>query len=166
MVEIEPRWTAGVATRRSEPDLPLGGGVRTTIVPPPPKPRDLRGDVRIVGAMKLASIRLVTREVDSLVAFYKQVTGIEPFSPPGFKGYAEIRLPSCTIAIVSEEAVAQFNAGAASAAANRSVILEFDVDDVDAEKSRMGSIITDWVQQPTAQPWGTAPCSSAIPTAT
>jgi uncharacterized glyoxalase superfamily protein PhnB len=50
--------------------------------------------------------------------------------------------------------VETYNAGAASAAANRSAILEFEVSDVDAERARLRGTVTDWVQEPTSQPWG------------
>jgi catechol 2,3-dioxygenase-like lactoylglutathione lyase family enzyme len=46
------------------------------------------------------------------------------------------------------------NAGATSPAANRSVILEFPVADVDAERLRLGSVQVNWVMEPTNQPWG------------
>ncbi|GLL04583.1 VOC family protein [Dactylosporangium matsuzakiense] len=38
--------------------------------------------------------------------------------------------------------------------ANRSSILEFEVADVDAEHTRLRDHVTDWVQEPTTQPWG------------
>lgn len=101
--------------------------------------------------MKLASIRLVTRDVDALAAFYEQLTGTARSRIPGFEGYAEIRLPGCTLAIASEEAVRKFHPAATISAA---AILEFEVSDVDRERERLDGIVADWVQQPTTQPWG------------
>ena len=46
------------------------------------------------------------------------------------------------------------NAGALSAGANRSAVLEFQVDDVDAERSRLKASLVKLVQEPTDQPWG------------
>ena len=46
------------------------------------------------------------------------------------------------------------NEGATSPVANRSVILEFPVADVDAERLRLGSVKVDWVMEPTNQLWG------------
>ena len=43
--------------------------------------------------MKLASIRMTTRDVPALTKFYEKLTGIAPSSHPNFPGYAEIRLP-------------------------------------------------------------------------
>jgi uncharacterized glyoxalase superfamily protein PhnB len=47
-----------------------------------------------------------------------------------------------------------FNAGAAEPAANRSVILDFQVKDVDRERSRLSELIDGFVLEPTDQPWG------------
>jgi predicted enzyme related to lactoylglutathione lyase len=103
--------------------------------------------------MKLASIRLTTRDVPALVKFYEKLTGITASLQPGFTGYAEIRLPSFTIALASEESAAKFNAGAVVGASNRSAILEFEVADVDAERARLEGLVTEWVMQPTDMPW-------------
>jgi uncharacterized glyoxalase superfamily protein PhnB len=104
--------------------------------------------------MKLASIRLTTRDVPALTKFYEKLTGIAPSLQPGFTGYAEIRFPSFTIAIASEESGAKLDAGAPKAAANQSAILEFEVADVDAERSRLEGLVTEWVMQPADMPWG------------
>ena len=103
--------------------------------------------------MKFASIRLTTCDVPALVKFYQELTGIAPSFQPGFTGYAEIRLPSFTIALASEESAAKFNAGAAVGASNRSAILEFEVADVDAERARLEGLVTEWVMEPTDMPW-------------
>ena len=59
-------------------------------------------------------------------------------------------------AIVSPcaETVGLFGAGSARAADNHSVIIEFRVDDVDAEHARLQSLVENWVQEPTTMPWG------------
>ena len=100
--------------------------------------------------IKFASVRLVTNNFDQLVGFYARLAGIEPTRlAPGF---AEIRLPGAVLAISTEALIAKFNAGAAVAAANKSAILEFEVDDVEATHARMTDIET--VQAPTTMPWG------------
>jgi uncharacterized glyoxalase superfamily protein PhnB len=48
--------------------------------------------------------------------------------------------------------IKQFNAGAATAAANRSAIIEFQVDDVDAVHRRLGD--ADCAMPPADMPWG------------
>ena len=104
--------------------------------------------------MRLASIRLTTRDVPALAKFYEKLTGITPSLQPGFTGYAEIRLPSFTIALASEENTTKFNPGAVVGAANRSAILEFEVADVDVERARLEGLVTEWVMRPTNMPWG------------
>jgi uncharacterized glyoxalase superfamily protein PhnB len=102
--------------------------------------------------MKLASIRLVTNDLDRLVAFYTMLTGAAAARlAPDF---AEIRLEGAIVAISTERAVRQFNVGAATAAANRSAILEFQVDDVDSVHTRLSDAPVDYVMKPTDQPWG------------
>ena len=104
--------------------------------------------------MKLASIRLTTRDVPALTTFYEKLTGVAPWIHPSFPGYAEVRFPGFTIALASEESAAKFNPGAMIGAANRSAILEFEVADVDAERARLDGLVTQWVMEPTDMPWG------------
>ncbi|MFL6697962.1 MAG: VOC family protein [Vitreoscilla sp.] len=101
--------------------------------------------------MKFASVRLVTLEVERLVQFYTRICGIAAVRLAD--GFAEIRLPGATLAISAEHLIQRFNAGAAPAAANRSAILEFEVDDVDQVLSSLGSAAV-VVQEPTVMPWG------------
>lgn len=101
--------------------------------------------------MKLSSVRVVSDDVPALAAFYEQVTGI---SPVGFADYMELQTPAATLAICSQLSVAGVDAGALQAAANHSAVLEFQVEDVDAERSRLDAVVTDWVLQPSDQQWG------------
>ena len=102
--------------------------------------------------MKLASIRLVTHNLDSLVSFYTMLTGAAAARLA--EDFAEIRLEGAIVAISTERAIKQFNVGAATAAANRSAILEFQVDDVDGVRARLSDAPVDYVMEPTNQPWG------------
>ena len=101
--------------------------------------------------MKLASTRLVAADIKAMVGFYEMVTGqsAEWLAPV----FAEIVTPSATLAIGSADTVALFSAGSAEPAANRSAILEFQVDDVDAEFARLKGSVT-VVQEPKTMPWG------------
>jgi catechol 2,3-dioxygenase-like lactoylglutathione lyase family enzyme len=110
--------------------------------------------IRKVDSMKLASVRLVTEDLPALAAFYSVLTGTEPVTPFGPGDYAELHTEGSIIALVTTAGVERFNNAAAVAAANRSAILEFEVDDVDDERARLGDRVTDWVQEPTTQPWG------------
>ena len=101
--------------------------------------------------MKFASVRLVTLDVERLIEFYTRISGVPAVRPAD--GFAEIRLPGATLAISAEHLIQRFNAGAAPAAANRSAILEFEVDDVERVLSSLGSAAV-IVQAPTVMPWG------------
>ena len=101
--------------------------------------------------MKFASTRLVAADIKTMVGFYELVTGqrAEWLAPI----FAEIVTPSATLAIGSVETVALFKEGSAEAAANRTAILEFRVDDVDAEFARLKDKV-EVVQAPKMMPWG------------
>jgi len=102
--------------------------------------------------MKFASIRLVTQEFERLVAFYRNLSGVEPVRLAD--GFAELRCDGAVLAISSEQLIQRFNAGAATAAANRSAILEFEVDDLDSVCERMRAAGVEIVMPVTAMPWG------------
>ena len=102
--------------------------------------------------MQFASIRIITDDLDRLVAFYEQLTGVTADRPA--PPFAELVLPTATLAIGHSQTVPLFGAGSAQAADNHTVIIEFRVDDVDAEYARLTSIIDEWVQEPTTMPWG------------
>jgi uncharacterized glyoxalase superfamily protein PhnB len=101
--------------------------------------------------MKFASTRLVASDIKAMVGFYELVTGqrAEWLAPV----FAEIITPSATLAIGSVETVALFREGSAEASANRTAILEFRVDDVDAEFARLKDKI-EVVHEPKVMPWG------------
>lgn len=101
--------------------------------------------------MKFASTRLVAADIKAVVAFYELVTGrsAEWLAPV----FAEIVTPSATLAIGSAETVALFKEGSAEPAANRTAILEFMVDDVDAAFTRLQDKVT-VVHEPKLMPWG------------
>lgn len=102
--------------------------------------------------MQFASIRIITDDLDRLVAFYEQVTGVTADRPA--PPFAELVLPSATLAIGHSQTVPLFGAGSARAADNHTVIIEFRVEDVDAEYARLAPFVDDWVQEPTTMPWG------------
>ncbi|MEU2348918.1 VOC family protein [Modestobacter sp. NPDC049651] len=101
--------------------------------------------------MHLASIRLITDDVDSLVDFYEEVTQVAAERPAPV--FAELRYATCTLAIGHSSTAALFN-GAAQPASNRTAILEWVVDDVDAEFDRLQPVVTAWEMAPTTMPWG------------
>lgn len=104
----------------------------------------------------LVSIRLITDDVTRLVAFYEAVTGADArWATPDF---AELRTAAGTLAIGSTRTVALFAPGSARAADNRTAIIEFRVQDVDAEHRRLHDVVAaaggTFVTTPTTMPWG------------
>ena len=102
--------------------------------------------------MKLISIRMITADVARLVTFYEKVTGVAAVW--GNELFAEIPTPVGTLAIGSDKTVPLFGAGSAEPGANRSAIVEFLVDDVDAEYERLRADVGEIVTTPTTMPWG------------
>lgn len=102
--------------------------------------------------MQLAATRIITDDVDALVAFYESVTGItaERLHPM----FAELRTPSGTLAIASSATVPLLGDDAAEARANRSVMVDFLVADVDATYAALQGVVDVFVNQPTDMPWG------------
>ncbi|OLL28207.1 glyoxalase [Burkholderia sp. SRS-W-2-2016] len=102
--------------------------------------------------MKFASVRLVTSDFERLVDFYQRLSGIK--AERLADGFAEMRFPNSTLAISSENLIKLFNVGAATSAANRSAILEFEVEDVDLVCEQMQAFGTAVVMPTTLMPWG------------
>ena len=102
--------------------------------------------------MNLSATRIITDDVDRLAAFYETVTGTAPTRLHEL--FAELRTPTGTLAIASSRTVPAMGAGTAEAGANRSVLLDFLVDDVDAAYERLRPVLTDLVREPTDMPWG------------
>jgi len=99
-----------------------------------------------------ASIRVITDDLEQIVQFYEQVTGVPAVrATPVF---AELNLPSATLAFGHTQTTQLFGQDSARPADNHSVIIEFLVDDVDREYERLTALVEQWVQKPTTMPWG------------
>jgi predicted enzyme related to lactoylglutathione lyase len=114
-------------------------------------PQQLCGAIERDKAMKFASTRLIAADIKAMVRFYEMVMGqsAEWLAPI----FAEIVTPAATLAIGSVETVALFKEGSAQPAANRTAIVEFQVDDVDAEFARLKDEL-EVVHEPKMMPWG------------
>ncbi|RBQ03976.1 VOC family protein [Pedobacter miscanthi] len=104
--------------------------------------------------MNLISIRIITSKIEELIHFYEQVTGAIAvrFTPD----FAEIKTKTATLAIGSTNTL-QFFGGdtVAQPAQNRSVIIEFMVDDVQQRFEVLAPLLKECtVQEPTVMPWG------------
>jgi uncharacterized glyoxalase superfamily protein PhnB len=103
--------------------------------------------------MNLKQTRLVTNDVQKLTAFYEKLTGAT--ADVISSGYVEFqRSPCAGLAITSAAAAEIYGERVLSSAANRSLVLDFEVKDVDAHYVRLKESIGEWVQPPTDLPWG------------
>ena len=102
--------------------------------------------------MDFVSIRIITGDVARLVDFYERATGVR--ASWANEDFAELRTASATLAIGSTRTVPLFAPGSAHPADNRSVIIEFLVDDVDAVHQNLAGVVADVVTGPTTLPWG------------
>ncbi|MFI1020955.1 VOC family protein [Streptomyces olivaceus] len=102
--------------------------------------------------MNLVSIRVITDDVARLVDFYERATGLR--ATWATEDFAELPTASGTLAIGSTRTVPLFAPGSARPAENRSVIIEFLVEDVDAVHRNLAGYVTEFVKEPTTMPWG------------
>jgi uncharacterized glyoxalase superfamily protein PhnB len=103
--------------------------------------------------MKFASVRIIAADIGPMVAFYEMVTGIKAqWLAPAF---AEIVMPGATLAIGAVETVALWKEGSAAPAANRSLIIELQVEDIQAEYDRLKDRVP-LVHELKTMPWGNA----------
>lgn len=101
--------------------------------------------------MKLRHARIITKDVPALARFYQEVTGIKP---EGSSDYLEFRTPEGAFAISSQQKMEEHGARATKPAANLSMVLDFEVEDVDKEHARLSQIVREFVLEPKDQPWG------------
>jgi predicted enzyme related to lactoylglutathione lyase len=102
--------------------------------------------------VEFVSIRVITADVDRLVGFYSRLLGRDLERPHPL--FAQLRGPSGTLAVSGDATVAAMGAGVAEAASNRSVIIEFRVEDVDATFDGLRPWVEDVVMEPRTMPWG------------
>ena len=104
--------------------------------------------------MNLVSTRIITADVNRLVKFYEQVTGIPivQYTPD----FAELQTKTAALAIGSTKTLQFFGGESiAQASQNRSAIIEFLVDDVERDYERLADFLKPFiVQKPAVMPWG------------
>ncbi|WXF92292.1 VOC family protein [Curtobacterium flaccumfaciens pv. flaccumfaciens] len=101
--------------------------------------------------MSFASVRIITDDLEGMVAFYERITG-QPAERPA-PVFAQFTGPGGTLAIASTATVAMLG-GALTPATNRSVLIEFEVADVDGDFAGLQCSSDDVVLEPTTMPWG------------
>ena len=104
--------------------------------------------------MDFVSTRVITSDVARLVAFYEQATQLR--ADWATEDFAELRTPRGTLAIGSTRTVSMLAPDAIRPAENRSMIIEFLVEDVDGLYKNLSGFIAaaDFVNEPTTMPWG------------
>ncbi|RFU36471.1 VOC family protein [Actinomadura logoneensis] len=102
--------------------------------------------------MDFVSIRIITGDITRLVGFYERATGLT--ASWATEDFAELRTAHATLAIGSTRTVPLFAPDSARPAADRSVIIEFLVDDVDRVHQNLTGFVTNVVTEPTTMPWG------------
>jgi uncharacterized glyoxalase superfamily protein PhnB len=102
--------------------------------------------------MKLALVTIVTANLEQMRTFYQEVLQIEPQIYRG--NYVEFALEAGTLALWRQSECVAFGIAPMRGAANNSVLIEFTVEDVDGEYTRLKGLQIDWVQELTTQPWG------------
>ena len=96
---------------------------------------------------------VITDHVKRLVDFYEPV--LQQKAKWSGNDYAEFATGVGVLSIFSSSAQEKYIPESAAGGKNRTVILEFKVNNVDAEYRRLGGIVKAWVKPPTTQPWGT-----------
>ena len=106
--------------------------------------------------MKLVQSRIVTDDVEGLAGFYARLLGV---SVALNEYYVEIEAGPASVGF-SKRRFTEYRENDGAPAASHGpprqveVILDFLVDDVDAEYPRVAALGVEWVLPPTTQPWG------------
>jgi len=104
--------------------------------------------------MKFTHVCLITKRLESLRDFYRVVLQLEPKVYQ--EDYLEFPLEGAVLSLYKQESLEKTVPGAMQAGANRSVMLEFQVQEVDQEYARLkrSNLAIDWVMPPTTFAWG------------
>jgi predicted enzyme related to lactoylglutathione lyase len=104
--------------------------------------------------MNLFSIRIITNDVKKMAEFYERVTGIP--KTQNIDAFAEIFTEKAILAIGSPNTLKVFDGvDHIVPEQNKTMILEFKVNDVDVEYERLKDFLQEKiVQKPKNMPWG------------
>ncbi len=105
--------------------------------------------------MELVQARIVTDDVETIADFYTRLVGE---SVPLNEYYVEVPTGTASIGFSKSRFTEEHCPGGSCKRVPLSrrgeVILDFTVDDVDAEYERIKRLDVEWVMPPTTQPWG------------
>ena len=105
--------------------------------------------------MKFSCLRIITNDMIGMTKFYQEIFGIPPVRySEDYIEFVDFETPACTLAIGSKRSMDLYGAGAAKPASNYTAILEFEVEDVDDERTRLKGVVSKYEMEPTTQPWG------------
>ncbi|HEV2933240.1 MAG TPA: VOC family protein [Streptosporangiaceae bacterium] len=116
--------------------------------------------------MDLVQCRIVTDDVAGLAGFYATLLGVpaalneyyvEIQAGPASVGFSRRRFTEADAPCgraPGGRAPGGCASGARASGRRDGIILDFVVEDVDAEYARIASLSVDWVMLPTTQPWG------------
>lgn len=114
------------------------------------------GDLTVGGkkTVKFTHACLITRRLEILRDFYQEVLQVEPKVYQ--EDYLEFPLEGAILSLYKQESLDKTVPGAMQAGVNQSIMLEFQVADVDQEYARLqqSKLSIDWVMSPTTFPWG------------
>lgn len=104
--------------------------------------------------VKFTHACVITQKMDTMRDFYREVLQVEPKVYQ--EDYLEFPLEGAILSLYKQESLEKTVPGAMQAGRNKSVLLEFQVADVDQEYARLkkGPLGIDWVMSPTTFPWG------------
>jgi uncharacterized glyoxalase superfamily protein PhnB len=100
--------------------------------------------------MDLVQSRFVTEDVEGLAGFYARLLGATVALN---EYYVEIQACQASVGF-SRRRFTECDAGAAGCRWRDAIILDFQVEDVDAEYQKVAALGVEWVLPPTTQPWG------------
>jgi uncharacterized glyoxalase superfamily protein PhnB len=102
--------------------------------------------------MRLVQARLVTDDVEGLAAFYARLVAAEV---PLNEYYVEIQTGLVSIGF-SKRRFTEYSEDDATPQHSQpgTLVLDFEVTDVDAQYERVAALGVEWVMTPTTQPWG------------
>ena len=101
--------------------------------------------------MKLVLSTIITQNLEAMCDFYQKVLKIEPEIYRG--NYAMFSTEIAALALWRQSEAEQYGLGAMQGASNSSLLIEFQVEDVDAEYRRLKDMSIDWLQELTTYPW-------------
>ncbi|HXB37920.1 MAG TPA: VOC family protein [Acidimicrobiales bacterium] len=110
-------------------------------------------DEQEAGRMELVQSRLVTTDVAAMARFYAALVDTEVVTNDY---YVEVTTPAQRIGVsrVHYSDLTEGSCGPPEGVERGAVILDFAVDDLDAEHDRIWGLDVDWLMLPTLQPWG------------